>query len=176
MTARLIFHLLCTVIVAVPLASPAAPSAALGYPPKYRPGFDHFDYVRPDAPKGGELVMSAFGNFDSFNPFAEGESPLPARGVCSRRSWSRPRRYRIAYTRIWPRISSLLNRLAVTFRLDPSGASPTVRRYARGRQVLIRHSEEQQARQYRAPIHQAGGVLDARRYDSISPRSIRSCI
>jgi microcin C transport system substrate-binding protein len=48
---------------------PAAPSAALGYTPKYKPNFKHFDYVNPDAPKGGELILSGFGNFDSFNPY-----------------------------------------------------------------------------------------------------------
>jgi microcin C transport system substrate-binding protein len=47
----------------------AAPSVALGYTPKYPADFAHFDYVDPDAPKGGELVLSGFGNFDSFNPF-----------------------------------------------------------------------------------------------------------
>ncbi|OQW93262.1 MAG: ABC transporter substrate-binding protein [Beggiatoa sp. IS2] len=48
----------------------AAPSAALGYAPKYPAGFSHFDYVNPDAPKGGEIVLErSVGNFDSFNPF-----------------------------------------------------------------------------------------------------------
>jgi microcin C transport system substrate-binding protein len=47
----------------------AAPSAALGYTPKYPPGFSHFDYVNPKAPKGGTLLLSGFGNFDSFNPY-----------------------------------------------------------------------------------------------------------
>ncbi len=36
---------------------------------KYPEGFAHFDYVNPDAPKGGELSYSAQGTFDSFNPF-----------------------------------------------------------------------------------------------------------
>ncbi len=36
---------------------------------KYPEGFPHFDYVNPDAPKGGLVRMSAFGTFDSFNPF-----------------------------------------------------------------------------------------------------------
>ena len=48
---------------------PAAPSAALGYTPKYEPNFKNFDYVNPDAPKGGELILSGTGNFDSFNPY-----------------------------------------------------------------------------------------------------------
>ncbi|NTF85635.1 ABC transporter substrate-binding protein [Agrobacterium rhizogenes] len=35
---------------------------------KYQPGFKHFDYVNPDAPKGGELKQSSIGTFDTFNP------------------------------------------------------------------------------------------------------------
>ena len=42
---------------------------ALGYTPKYPPDFKHFDYVNPDALKGGEIVLSALGNFDSLNPY-----------------------------------------------------------------------------------------------------------
>ena len=37
--------------------------------PKYDPDFQHFDYVRPDAPKGGTVRQWALGTFDSFNPF-----------------------------------------------------------------------------------------------------------
>ncbi len=36
---------------------------------KYPEGFDHFDYVNPDAPKGGEMSTWAFGTFDSLTPF-----------------------------------------------------------------------------------------------------------
>lgn len=36
--------------------------------PKYTEGFAHFDYVNPDAPKGGTLKLSEEGTFDSFNP------------------------------------------------------------------------------------------------------------
>ncbi len=36
---------------------------------KYPPGFKHFDYVNPDAPKGGTLHLDASGAFDSLNPF-----------------------------------------------------------------------------------------------------------
>lgn len=31
--------------------------------------FEHYDYVNPDAPKGGTLNSIAIGTFDSFNPF-----------------------------------------------------------------------------------------------------------
>lgn len=43
--------------------------------PKYPPGFRHFDYVNPDAPKGGELRLAAEGSFDSFHPFIPKGSP-----------------------------------------------------------------------------------------------------
>ena len=36
---------------------------------KYGPDFTHFDYVNPQAPKGGEIRLSARGSFDSFHPF-----------------------------------------------------------------------------------------------------------
>ncbi len=36
---------------------------------KYGPEFTHYDYVNPDAPKGGEVRLSAIGGYDSFNPF-----------------------------------------------------------------------------------------------------------
>ncbi|WP_299566231.1 extracellular solute-binding protein [uncultured Sulfitobacter sp.] len=37
---------------------------------KYPADFDHFDYVNPDAPKGGEISFSALGTFDSMNPYS----------------------------------------------------------------------------------------------------------
>jgi len=36
---------------------------------KYGPDFRHLDYVNPDAPKGGEISIWAFGGFDSMNPY-----------------------------------------------------------------------------------------------------------
>jgi microcin C transport system substrate-binding protein len=36
--------------------------------PKYPAGFAHFDYVNPDAPKGGLVRISDIGSFDSLNP------------------------------------------------------------------------------------------------------------
>ncbi len=47
--------------------------------PKYEAGFDHFDYVNPNAPKGGEIRLSAVGStFDSLNPFII--KGIPAQG------------------------------------------------------------------------------------------------
>jgi microcin C transport system substrate-binding protein len=42
---------------------------------KYKPGFTHFDYVNPDAPKGGDLNLSVAGTYDTFNPIlSKGEA------------------------------------------------------------------------------------------------------
>ncbi|MEL7274555.1 MAG: extracellular solute-binding protein [Pseudomonadota bacterium] len=36
---------------------------------KYDGGFEHYDHVNPNAPKGGRLNQAVQGTFDSFNPF-----------------------------------------------------------------------------------------------------------
>ena len=36
---------------------------------KYTPGFSHFDYVNPDAPKGGRLVLAYGAAFNNFTPY-----------------------------------------------------------------------------------------------------------
>ena len=47
--------------------------------PKYGADFEHFEYTTPDAPKGGRVVFSAFGSYDSLHPFIlKGQ---PAAGV-----------------------------------------------------------------------------------------------
>ena len=43
--------------------------------PKYPAGFPHFDYVNPDAPKGGFIKQAVTGTFDSFNPFIPKGNP-----------------------------------------------------------------------------------------------------
>jgi microcin C transport system substrate-binding protein len=47
------------------------PAIAMYGEPKYGPDFAHFDYVNPDAPKGGTFTKAneAFLTFDTFNPF-----------------------------------------------------------------------------------------------------------
>ncbi len=44
-------------------------STTLIGPSKYAKEFKHFDYVNPDAPKGGTLNGAVLGTYDSFNPF-----------------------------------------------------------------------------------------------------------
>ena len=71
----------------VPTASADSPvktlySISLLGQPKYPQDFKHFDYVNPDAPKGGEIKRAAIGSFDSFNPFIiKGNPAVGAAGL-----------------------------------------------------------------------------------------------
>jgi microcin C transport system substrate-binding protein len=50
--------------------------------PKYGPDFKHFDYVNPEAPKGGDIRLHAIGTFDSLNGFNfKGVSALALGGL-----------------------------------------------------------------------------------------------
>ncbi len=65
---------------AAALAAPAAAQPSHGIArhgtPALPSDFAHLPYARPDAPKGGRLVVGAFGTFDSMNPFiARGAVP-----------------------------------------------------------------------------------------------------
>ncbi|MBE6451963.1 MAG: ABC transporter substrate-binding protein [Alphaproteobacteria bacterium] len=37
--------------------------------PTYTSHFSHFNYVNPQAPKGGKITLPAYGGFDNFNPY-----------------------------------------------------------------------------------------------------------
>lgn len=66
---------LLAALVGLPAAQASEPAkrhtalSLLGKP-KQPEGFKNFDWVNPDAPKGGRVRMSAVGTFDSFNPFS----------------------------------------------------------------------------------------------------------
>ena len=47
----------------------SAHGIAMNGTPRYSEGFKHFDYVNPEAPKGGKVRLSSIGTFDSFNGF-----------------------------------------------------------------------------------------------------------
>jgi microcin C transport system substrate-binding protein len=73
---KLLARLAVAALALLPLvASPALAdepqwrsATALGGEPHYGPDFKHFDYVNPDAPKGGEARFAVEGTFDSTNP------------------------------------------------------------------------------------------------------------
>jgi peptide/nickel transport system substrate-binding protein len=79
--AKILLSLL--LLIAWPLSSGAAApvhAIAMHGIPKHGPGFTHFPYVNPDAPKGGRLVLGTLGTFDSLTPFIiKGVSPASMR-------------------------------------------------------------------------------------------------
>ena len=50
-------------------------ATSLNGEPKYAAGFPHFDYVNPDAPKGGTARTAVVGTFDSLNAHTDKGSP-----------------------------------------------------------------------------------------------------
>jgi microcin C transport system substrate-binding protein len=79
--------LLALVVVCIRPAAAAEPvvhsahAIAMYGEPKYGPDFKHFDYVNPDAPKGGTLRLGAAGTFDSFNPYIIKGNPAAGSGA-----------------------------------------------------------------------------------------------
>ena len=71
-----------------PQAAPAAPAAdvwkhglSLFGDVKYPADFKRFDYVNPDAPKGGVARMATLGTFDSLNGFIRKGNPAAGTGL-----------------------------------------------------------------------------------------------
>ncbi len=64
-----------------PATSGPVPGFAMHGDVKYPPSFKHFDYVNPEAPKGGEVNLYSIGTFDSFNPFILRGVPAGAVGL-----------------------------------------------------------------------------------------------
>ena len=109
------------VIFLMPSTGFASSSIALGYTPKYADGFKHFDYVNPNAPKGGTMIVPGFGSFDSFNPFVlKGESADGIRQLIFEPLMvqSQDEAYSL-YARLARDIQLASDKLSVTFRLDP---------------------------------------------------------
>lgn len=72
---RVTFWFLMLMVIIFPTksyAQSAVPKHAVAMhgEPKYKDGFDAFEYVNKNAPKGGALRQGAIGTFDTFNPFA----------------------------------------------------------------------------------------------------------
>lgn len=159
--------LAAAVWVAPPVA--ASPSAALGYEPKYPPNFRHYHYVNPDAPRGGELTLSAFGNFDSFNPYllkgiaAAGVAELVFEPLMDQ-SLDEP--YSV-YAHLAEDIALAADGLSVTFRLNPrarfsDGAPVTPQDVKYSFDTLKSNAAHPRYRFYWADIQRAE-VLDAQR-------------
>lgn len=77
-TKNFLSFFICVVLSTFCMLTQAGPQHAMtlyNETPKYPANFQSFDYVNPNAPKGGALRLSSNGGFDSLNPFiAKGTS------------------------------------------------------------------------------------------------------
>jgi microcin C transport system substrate-binding protein len=73
-TALIVALLICSPLLA------AEHGVAMHGEPKYGPEFQHFDYVNPDAPRGGTLSQHVIGTFDTLNSFQPKGSPAAGTG------------------------------------------------------------------------------------------------
>ncbi|MGF6599594.1 microcin C transport system substrate-binding protein [Paraburkholderia sp. GAS448] len=86
--------------------------------PKYPADFKHFDYVNPDAPKGGTLVLAnpdRLTSFDKFNPFTLRGNAAPGIGLL----------FESLTTGSSDEVASAYGLLADDIRIAPDGMSTT---------------------------------------------------
>jgi microcin C transport system substrate-binding protein len=120
---------LATLGAALALAVAAMPSAHAVYAiaqygePKYPADFKHFDYVNPDAPKGGTLVLAnpdRLTSFDKFNPFTLRGNAAPGLGmIFESLTTGSSDEVASAYGLLADDIRIAPDRLSVTFHLNP---------------------------------------------------------
>ena len=145
-------RLLVLLWLAAPLAW-AAPGYAVWGTFKYPPGFSHFEYVNPEAPKGGELRLvagSRISTFDKYNPFTlKGTAPsflgdLLFEGLLT----GSMDEIGVAYGLLAQDVEVAPDLLSATFRLRPEA------RFHNGDPVLaadVKHSYETLISKYAAP-------------------------
>lgn len=108
---------LALTLAAMPSAHAAFAIAQFGEP-KYPPDFKHFDYVNPDAPKGGTLVLAnpdRLTSFDKFNPFTMRGNAAPGLGLM----------FESLTTGSLDEVASAYGLLADDIRVAPDGLSTT---------------------------------------------------
>ena len=75
------FWLLGFLLLSLGASAEPVHAIAMHGKPKYDENFTHFDYVNPNAPKGGVLKQASFGSFDTFNPFTIKGNSAPGVGL-----------------------------------------------------------------------------------------------
>lgn len=124
---------------------------------KYPPGFDHFDYVNPKAPKGGNFSLVAptqASSFDKYNPFTlKGTAPPGLETLVFETllegNFDEPA---TAYGLLAEDVSVAPDGMSVTFRLNPKA------RFQNGDPVLaadVKHSFEMLTSKQAAPQYPA---------------------
>ena len=120
--ARFFRHVLPALLLTMAATAAGATSHGLAVfgDLKYGPGFTHFDYVNPDAPKGGELRLRDLGSFDSVNFFIlRGDKPLDIGGTYESlltRAADEPASY---YALLADSVSLSADRRRLAFTIDP---------------------------------------------------------
>ena len=118
-TIRLAALVVMIAVVTAPAQS-SDHAIAMHGTPKYAPGFDHFDYVEPTAPKGGSFVLGRSGSFDSLNPFLIKGVPAAGSDLVFERLLKRSRDEPFTlYGRIAQSVEVPEDRSSVTFTLRP---------------------------------------------------------
>jgi len=133
---------------------------------KYRPGFDHFEWVNPNAPKGGDLELAPplrITNFDKFNPFTLKGTAPPGLAALLFESLltSTMDEPTTEYGLLAEDVAVAPDKLSVEFRLNPKA------RFSDGSPVTaadVKHSfdmllSKQAAPQYRVLLSDVKGVL-----------------
>lgn len=158
---------------AAPLAL-AAPGYAVWGEFKYPPGFTHFEYVNPEAPKGGELRLvagSRISTFDKYNPFTlKGTAPsflgdLLFEGLLT----GSMDEVGVGYGLLAEDVQVAPDLLSATFRLRPEA------RFHNGDQVLaadVKHSYETLISKYAAPGY-ATLLVNVEGCDVLDERTVR---
>ena len=182
--AALIRALLACVLWALLLPLAAHAQAASAAPwvhayaafgePKYPAGFAHFDYVNPDAPKGGTLRLrnpDRRSSFDKFNPFTtRGNAPA---GVSlfmfESLAVNSGDELQTMYGLLAEAIAVAPDKSSISFRLNPKA------RFSNGDPVTaadVLYSFEQQSGKYAAPGLQAS-LAGVARAVAVDERTVR---
>ena len=146
--------------------------------PKYPPGFTHFDYVNPDAPKGGTLNLNnpdRQTSFDKFNPYTvKGNYPTGVRIFM----------FETLAVMAGDELSTMYGLLAESMLVAPDKSSLTLRihplaRFANGDPVTaadVMHSFDMLTSKHAdphdadAPVRRAGRRRARRAHDPVRPQ------
>jgi microcin C transport system substrate-binding protein len=152
----------------------AAPGYSVWGEFKYPPGFDHFDYVNPQAPKGGELKLvagSRISTFDKYNPFTlKGTAPsfladLLFEGLLT----GSMDEIGVGYGLLAEDVEVAADGMSATFRLRPQA------RFHNGDRVSaadVKHSYETLVSKYASPAY-ASVLVDVAGCDVVDDRTVR---
>ena len=168
-------HTLATMLLcAAGLPAWAAHGYALWGELRYPPGFQHFAYVNPGAPKGGELRLVSnlrVSTFDKYNPFTlRGNAPAYLSNLMfDSLLTSALDETGAAYGLLADDVGLAADRLSVTFRLRPEA------RFHNGQAVLaldVKHSFDTLMGPHTSPVYKT--ILeDVAGLDILDERTVR---